>query len=90
MLLRNVPDIVTASLCLHNLYIIQKDEFNIEWAVDAKKDLQEEANRFSRNLQNINMFKVLEVSLREMRVLHKVNPEVEEAPFIKMEEEEEV
>ena len=90
MLLRNVPDIVTASLCLHNLCIIQKDEFNIEWVVDAKKNLQEETNRFSRNLQNINMFKVLEVSLREMRVLHKVNPEVEEAPFIKMEEEEEV
>ena len=70
--------------------IIQKDEFNIEWVIDAKKNLQEEANRFSRNLQNINMFKVLEISLREMRVLHKVNPEVEETPFIEMEEEEEV
>ena len=50
MPLRNVPDIVTASLCLHNLYIIKKDEFNMEWAVDIENDLQEETNRSLGNL----------------------------------------
>ena len=41
MPLRNVPNIVTASLCLHNLYIIQNDELNMEWTIGAEKDLQE-------------------------------------------------
>ena len=90
MPLRNVPDIVTASLSLHNLCIIQKDEFNMEWAVDVEKDLQEETNMSFGNLQNIDMFKVLEASLREMRELQKINPEAEETPFIELEEEEEV
>ena len=90
MPLRNVLDIVTASFCLHNLCIIQKDEFNMEWAVDAEKDLQEEANMSFGNLQNIDMFKVLEASLREMRELQKINLEAKETPFIKLEEEEEV
>ena len=90
MPLRNVPDIVTASFCLHNLCIIQKDEFNMEWAVDVEKDLQEETNMSFGNLQNIDMFKVLEASLREMRELQKINPEAEETPFIELEEEEEV
>ena len=50
MSLRNVPDIVTAVLCLHNLYIIQNDEFHMEWAVDVENDLQEETNRSLGNL----------------------------------------
>ena len=50
MPLWNVLDIVTATLCLHNLCIIQKDEFNMEWVINAEKDLQEEANRSLGNL----------------------------------------
>ena len=90
MPLWNVPDIVTVVLCLHNLCIIEKDEFNMEWAVDAEKDLQDNVNRSLGNLQNIDMFKALETSLREIRELQKVNPEAEETPFIEIEEEEEV
>jgi hypothetical protein len=58
--------------------------------VDAKKDLQEEANRSLGKLQNIDMFKAIETSLRKMRELQKVNSEAEETPFIEMEEEKEV
>lgn len=90
MPLRTVPDIVTAALCLHNLCIMQNDEFNMEWALDAKKELQEEAKRSLGNLQHIDMFKVLEESLREMRELQKVNAEAEETSFIEIEEQEEV
>jgi hypothetical protein len=72
MLLRNIPDIVTAIICLHNLYIIQKDQLNMEWAVDAEKDLQEEANKSFGNLQNIDMFKAIEAFLRKMRELQNV------------------
>ena len=67
MPLRNVPDIVTTTLCLHNLYIIQKDTFNMKWAVDVKKHLQKNTNRYLGNLQNIDMFKTLEASLRKIR-----------------------
>ena len=90
MPLRIISDIVTAALCLHNLCIIQNDEYNMEWELDAEKELQEEANRSLGNLQHIDMFKALEESLREMRELQKVNPEAEETPFIEIEEQEEV
>ena len=83
---RNVSDIVTATL----LCIIQKDEFNMEWAVDTYKDLQEKTNRSLGNLHNIDMFKALEASLRKMRKLQKINPEAKETPFIEIEEEKKV
>jgi len=44
MPLRNLPDIVTASLCLHNLCILENDEFSMDWAKEAEKELQIEAN----------------------------------------------
>ena len=62
----------------------------MEWAVDAEKDLLEEVNKSLGILQNIDIFKALEASLREMRKLYEVNPEANETSFIEMEEEEEV
>ena len=68
----------------------QKDEFNMEWAVDVEKYLQDEANRFLGNIHDTDMFKAFETSLREMRELQKVNPEAVETTFIEMKEEEDV
>ena len=62
----------------------------MEWAVDAVKILQEDVNTSLGILQDIDIFKILKTSLREMRELYKVNLEVNETPFIEMEEEEEV
>ena len=90
MPLQNVPDIATASHCLHNLCIIQNNEFNMKWAILAEKDLQEETNMSFGNLQNIDMFKVLEAFLREMRELQKINLKAGETSFIELEEEEAV
>ena len=39
MPLRNLPDIVTACLCHHNLCIIEDDEFSIDWAKKAENKL---------------------------------------------------
>ena len=62
----------------------------MEWAIDAVKNLQEDVNTSLGILQDIDIFKILKMSLREMRELYKVNPEANETPFIEMEEEEEV
>lgn len=91
MPLRNVPDIiVTATFYLHNLCIIHKDKFNMEWAVDAKKDLQKKTNRSLENLQSVNMFKAIEIFFRKTKELQKINPEADETLFIEMEEAKEV
>ena len=39
MPLQNVPDIVTASLCLYNLCILENDDFDMDWARSAKEEL---------------------------------------------------
>ena len=44
MPLQNVPDIVTASLCLHNLCILENDDFDMDWARSAEEELQREEN----------------------------------------------
>ncbi len=88
--LRNLPDIVTATLCLHNMCILENDKFDMDWAKVAEKELQDEANKKLGNFQVRDMFHVLESSLREMRELQKGNPCAEDTPFIEPEEEEEI
>jgi len=39
MPLQNVLDIVTASLCLYNLCIVENDKFSMDWAKEAKKEM---------------------------------------------------
>jgi len=39
MPLRNVLDIVTMFLCFHNLCILENDEFSMDWAKEAEKEL---------------------------------------------------
>ena len=90
MPLSNVPDIVTASLCLHNLCILENDEFCMDWAKDAERELQAEANISLGNMQQTDMFHALESSLREMRELQRGNPQAEDTQFIEPGEEEEM
>jgi hypothetical protein len=47
---------------------------------------QDKANKLLGNLQNIDMFKVLEASLREMKEFQKIYPEANGTIFIEMEE----
>jgi len=73
MPLWNVLDIVTTSLCLHNLCILENDEFSMEWTKKAKKKLHVEVNIALGKMQETDMFYFLKSSLREMRDLQKVN-----------------
>ena len=67
MPLRTIPDIVTASLCLHNLRIIHSDEFDLNWAKCVKEDMKMTSTKTFGDLRNINRFYVLEAGIAEMR-----------------------
>jgi hypothetical protein len=82
MPLCHVPDIVTACICLHNLCILENDEFDMDWAREAEIEMSNEANRWLGDLQNCNMFNILETSLKEMRALQGSNTNVEENIYI--------
>lgn len=64
---------------------------NLTWnGKQIQRRFEEEANRYLGNLENIDMFKVLEVFLREMKELQKVNLAAEETPLIELKKEEKI
>ena len=89
MPLQNVPDIVTASLCLHNLCILENDDFDMDWARSAKEELQREANMALGRMHERDRFMSLESSLKEMKELQNQHSRGEETTFLGPEEEEE-
>jgi hypothetical protein len=89
MPLWNISDIVTATLGLYNLYVIQKDDFNIKWAVNAEKEFQEEANRFLENYRILTCLRPWSI-FKENKKITKDTPEVEETLFTKIKEEEKI
>jgi hypothetical protein len=44
MLLKYVPNLIIACICLHNLYIIHGDKFDIKLVENAQKLLETEKN----------------------------------------------
>jgi hypothetical protein len=40
---RYVPNLVTACICLHNLCIIHKDKFNLDWTKEGERLMQRES-----------------------------------------------
>ena len=69
MPLQNMPDIIIASLCLHDLCILENDDFDMDWARSAKEELQREANMVLDKMHEIDRFISLESSLKEMKEL---------------------
>ena len=53
MLLRSIPGMVTACLCLHNLCLIHADEFDINWARNVEEELKK---HLYKALVNIEMW----------------------------------
>jgi hypothetical protein len=90
MPLRNLLGIVTACLCLHNVCIIENDEFSLDRVKEVEKELQTKANMSLGKMQQVDMFNSQESLSREMKELQKANPEAEETPFIKSGEEKEI
>ena len=87
MPLQNVPDIVTASLCLHNLCILENDDFDMDWARSAEEELQREANMALGRMHERDRFMSLECSLKEMKELQNQYSRGEETTFLGPEEE---
>ena len=90
MPLQNVPDIVTATLCLYNLCILENDDFDMDWAKSAEEKLQREASMALGRMHERDRFMSLESSLKEMRELQNQHSRGEEITFLEFEEEEEM
>ena len=43
MPLRHVPNLITACICLHNLCIIHKDKFDLDWTKEGERLMQRES-----------------------------------------------
>ena len=43
MPLRHVQNLVTTCICLHNLCIIHKDKFDLDWAKEGERLMQRES-----------------------------------------------
>ena len=71
--LKNLPDLVTACICLHNLCIIHGDGFNMQWAREAQQDLQESTNQNFGNLNNVegdvDTFLIAKESMKQMQII---------------------
>ena len=85
-----MPNIVTASLYLYNLRILENDAFDMDWTKSAKEELQREANMTLGRMYERDRFMSLELSLKEMKELQNQYSRGEETIFIEAEEEEEM
>ena len=90
MPLQNVLDIVTTSLYLYNLCILENDDFDMDWVRNAEVELQKEANMTLGRMHERDRFMSLESSLKEMKELQNQYSRGEETTFIEPKEEEEM
>ena len=88
--LQNMPNIVTTSLCLHNLCTLENDGFGMDWTRNVEEELQREANMALGRMHEKDRFMSLESSLKEIKELQNQHSRGEETTFIESEEEEEM
>ena len=69
MSFQNVPNIMTASLYLYNLCILENDDFDMDWTRSTQEELQREANMALGRMHERDRFMSLESSLKEMKEL---------------------
>jgi hypothetical protein len=69
MPLRHVPNLVTACICLHNLCIIHKDKFDLDWAKEGERLMQRESLERSGQLEKPDIFMAAAEAAKEMRHL---------------------
>lgn len=71
--LQNLSDLVTTCICLHNLCIINGDEFNMRWAKKVKKDLKDSTNWDFGYLLHVAhdaiTFKIAKDSMKQMEII---------------------
>ena len=69
MRLRHVSNLVTTCICLHNLYIIHKDKFDLDWANDGERLMQNESLKRSGQLEKPDIFMAAVEDAKEIRHL---------------------
>ncbi len=53
--LRHVPNLITACLSLHNLCIIHKDNFNMQWAKEVTYEMEHMTEKVFGNLKETDV-----------------------------------
>ena len=71
--LQNLPNLVAACICLHNLCISHSDGFNMRWTTEAKKDIRDSTNLHFGNLMqttlNATKIKIAKKSIKQMKLI---------------------
>jgi hypothetical protein len=76
--LHNVPDVVTACICLHNFCLIHTDGFDMRWAKQAEEEMEQTRFGIFGKLHNIDMFHIAETSIKQMQSLQKPRVSIEQ------------
>ena len=83
----NIPDLVSACICLHNLCIIHGDGFNMRWAQEAHTDLRNSTNQNFGNLQNAqhdaSTLLIARESMKQMQIMLLPPQEAHESELLK-------
>ena len=66
MPLQDVPNLVTTCICLHNLCIIHKDKFDLDWAKEGERLMQRESLERFGQLEKLDIFMATTEATKEM------------------------
>jgi hypothetical protein len=69
MSLRHVQNLVTACICLHNLCIIHKDKFDLDWAKEGERLMQRESLERIWQFEKPDIFMAAVEAAKELRHL---------------------
>ncbi len=69
MPLKQVPNLITTHLSLHNLCIIHKDNFNMQWLEEVIREMEHMKENVFGNLKEINLYYIVEQAIRDMKWL---------------------
>ena len=83
-----MPNIITTSLYLYNLCILENDDFEMDWARSVEEELHREESMALSRMYERKRFISLESSLKEIKELQNQHLRGEETTFIEPKEEE--
>ena len=69
--LHNVPDVVIACICLHNLGLIYTDGFDMRWAKQTEEEIEKTRVGVFGKFHNNDMFHIVKTSIKQMQSLQK-------------------
>jgi len=69
MPLRHVPNLITTCLFLHNLCIIHKDNFNMQWFEEVIREMEHMKEKVFGNLKETNLYYIVEQAIQDMKWL---------------------